>query len=382
LRGSIQLPSVLLDIRSFLQSMQRFSLHRLLLGYLGMYLSCIRIGFLLIEPSTNTDPILTDTPDCHWPMRRLPRQNDTQQIPSVTIVISHCNHRLDWVEEFIKDVNSIKNILIYSKCGQNVIGLPAHNSSDSTIIDDVPIEIRRVKNRGRNDHTYLYHILRTLRHEGNHTINPIDDDQDNEYVVFLKDNRETANDLGAQWRSLVDMIAIQQFHHFACGLDYRFFNKLFYVSQFHYQLYLFQFNLTKHDIHESRYSNLSTKPSNIPFKSRFVSLRNWFRKLRIRFPQVYIPVCYGGSFMTSMASIRKVNADKWEQMLRLLSRGNNIEEGHYMERTWAALLSKPMSPCVREKIVASTRAIVRNGPKIGGLLVDLNPTLVKQYILL
>ena len=32
----------------------------------------------------------------------------------------------------------------------------------------------------------------------------------------------------------------------------------------------------------------------------------------------------------------------WSRLTSLLSRGNNIEEGHYAERLWAALLSPPL----------------------------------------
>jgi hypothetical protein len=366
--------------------MKRYSVRRLLLGCLGVHVSCIMIGFLLMRPTNTKISALTDTLDCEWPIRKFQCKNDTTNatqrqhyLPTVTFVISHCNHRLDWVMEFIKEVNWMKHIVIYSKCGQEIIGLSAINNANATIIDDVPVEVWRIENLGRNDHTFLFHILRRLRYERNEMNNLTDGDRDDEYIVFLKDNRETANALGARWRSLADMMTIQKFHNFACGLDFRFFNKL-YVSQYHYQLYLHKFNLTEHEVHEDRYANISSHPSRITFKSEFQSLKDWFRILRIQFPQAFIPVCYGGSFMTSMSTIRKVKVSIWEKMLRLLSRGDNIEEGHYMERTWAAILSQPISSCVVEKIIESTRALVRNGPKIGGLLIELDPKVVGQYI--
>ena len=56
-----------------------------------------------------------------------------------------------------------------------------------------------------------------------------------------------------------------------------------------------------------------------------------------------VPVCFGGRFMTTLHQIvNNSNVNDWTPMLESLSRGDNIEEGHYMERMWAALLSKPI----------------------------------------
>mmetsp|Transcript_25552 Transcript_25552/g.60428 ORF Transcript_25552/g.60428 Transcript_25552/m.60428 type:complete len:513 (-) Transcript_25552:276-1814(-) len=56
-----------------------------------------------------------------------------------------------------------------------------------------------------------------------------------------------------------------------------------------------------------------------------------------------VPVCFGGRFMTTLNQIiNNGNVNDWTPMLESLSRGDNIEEGHYMERMWAALLSKPI----------------------------------------
>ena len=58
---------------------------------------------------------------------------------------------------------------------------------------------------------------------------------------------------------------------------------------------------------------------------------------------VFVPICYCGSFLTTVRQIRRAPIEDWSLLLQTLSRGDNIEEGHYMERLWAALLSNPLS---------------------------------------
>jgi hypothetical protein len=41
------------------------------------------------------------------------------------------------------------------------------------------------------------------------------------------------------------------------------------------------------------------------------------------------------------------------QLVASLSRGDNIEEGHFAERTWAALLSKPLGLEQADEIMSS-----------------------------
>jgi len=57
----------------------------------------------------------------------------------------------------------------------------------------------------------------------------------------------------------------------------------------------------------------------------------------------FVPICYCGSFLTQVRQIRRAPIDDWSLLLQALSRGDNIEEGHYMERLWAALLSDPLT---------------------------------------
>ena len=53
------------------------------------------------------------------------------------------------------------------------------------------------------------------------------------------------------------------------------------------------------------------------------------------------PVCYGGVFATTREAIRSVLHQTWKRIANILQQGDNIEESHFMERTWEVLLSEP-----------------------------------------
>ena len=53
-------------------------------------------------------------------------------------------------------------------------------------------------------------------------------------------------------------------------------------------------------------------------------------------------VCYGGSFATFGRNVQRIPLGDWSALSTALQRGDNIEEGHFVERLWAALLSPPV----------------------------------------
>ena len=70
--------------------------------------------------------------------------------------------------------------------------------------------------------------------------------------------------------------------------------------------------------------------------------------------QTVVPVCYGGVFLTTYSQIANPPPGVWEQLEQSLSRDDNIEEGHYAERSWAALLSTPLT--LQQELDALRRA--------------------------
>ncbi|KAJ1617337.1 hypothetical protein T492DRAFT_497895 [Pavlovales sp. CCMP2436] len=60
--------------------------------------------------------------------------------------------------------------------------------------------------------------------------------------------------------------------------------------------------------------------------------------------QEFVPVCYGGSFAVARANVHTVSQGTFARLRALMERGDSIEEGHYAERLWAALLAPRMTP--------------------------------------
>ena len=94
----------------------------------------------------------------------------------ISIVVSHCEENVGWISEYIGKEYSIKDITIYSKCGNEVEGLEELEDLSPTV------DVVELPNVGRCDHTYAYWIKK--HHESIHTEN-----DGNDIVMFLKDNK-------------------------------------------------------------------------------------------------------------------------------------------------------------------------------------------------
>ena len=75
--------------------------------------------------------------------------------------------------------------------------------------------------------------------------------------------------------------------------------------------------------------------------------------------QEVVPVCYGGAFTVATASLHRagsLTAAFWGAVATRLARGNNIEEGHMMERLWAPLLAAPTSEDAARRVLCAAPA--------------------------
>lgn len=84
----------------------------------------------------------------------------------------------------------------------------------------------------------------------------------------------------------------------------------------------------------------------------------WWHSLKISrgmHQKSFWPVCYGGGFGTTRTAILQVPKSGWSRIEYSLSRGDNIEESHYMERSWAALLTPPLQPTEARVLECATR---------------------------
>ena len=87
--------------------------------------------------------------------------------------------------------------------------------------------------------------------------------------------------------------------------------------------------------HNEGYSREKDRDKSIGFKSKYKNLGEFWDELEL-FPiqRPFIPVCYGGIFMTTRYQIEK-QFNTWEKLVDVLAS---------VERAWSTQLSKPLNP--------------------------------------
>ena len=290
------------------------------------------------------------------------KKNYIRKIP-VYVVVSHCAQDVSWLQAAISSLN-VQKITIYSKCGYSVIGAPTRS------------DIQPLKNVGRNDHSYLHYIL----HELNHIVDGV--------VLFLKDTNHVHNlrttNLGSRVvsgmnvkKSFQQMIeessgpsqfACRQHISSSAGLD----NVALYE-------YLIEFNLLNYlSTFQQVYNYTSDQKEQF---ATYPTMESWVDALGIKLRQPVTPVCYGGVFASTVKRLKEIDRGTWERLEHSVSRGDNIVEGHFMERAWAGLLS--LEPLPDKEILSHRNDTLCLRKGLGGyrghLVLDAD-TLKKQNI--
>jgi len=239
----------------------------------------------------------------------------------ISLVVSHCDLPVDWIwKKSSQEGIKFESVHIYSKCDKPVVGAPPE------------AKIIRLPNVGRNDHSFAYH----MNHMDDHT-----DHSDDEIIFFMKDNQYRLVEKDPAYsktirRSMSTLIDIASVNGFGC------FEQLeqllnIYPSFYYDATYLYNFYSKFGYVRTQR--DLNTE---VRFKSEYELFEDWMEELGTFLPQPFCPVCLGGMFSTTYSQIKQ-RENVWGKMEMTLSRGDNIEEGHFAERSWAALLSKPLS---------------------------------------
>jgi len=249
----------------------------------------------------------------------------------IHIVVSHCKSNLGWISDFTKGYEAdIVSIHVITKCGVPVEGAP-----DNATLQVLP-------NVGRCDHTYAHYITTILdqKVEEQATHGHGHGYEKDSIVVFLKDNLILHQQTGQRnkFESMVRLASSS--NGFACGVlpnSIQVDGDKFFVSAYHEVKNLFEFTL-------DRYINTKyTQGDRVPFKSVYRNVGALYDSLGAGpLPAEVVQVCYGGIFAASVPNIKNVDGPVWEKVEQMLSRGDNIEEGHYMERSWAYLLATPL----------------------------------------
>ena len=233
---------------------------------------------------------------------------------SVDLVVSHCEGDLHSVTDLIAS-HRVHKVHVYSKCTQpNLKGIPA-----ITVV-------QRLQNRGRCDHTYAHHIVTKI-------CNSPRPSAESKVVLFMKDTNRVHQQ--AERHSISDMVrAAAGDQGFSCGLT-----PLVTDKHFRYT------NLSSwHDVNTLRrfsmnhYKNGIYNDSSANFRSSYINFGEWLDSIGMVFTTDPIPVCYGGVFAVKYEQFSNDVCSVLQSALRSLNRADNIEESHYMERLWAALL--------------------------------------------
>ena len=252
-------------------------------------------------------------------------------VGKISIVMSHCNYNLNWFSDFTKGF-PINDIQIISKCGVTPQGAP---STNATILE--------MPNVGRCDHTFAY----ALQHMN------LTNKDESDIVVFIKDNL-IVHQRASHSRTFSEMIRIASQAGFAC------YQRSARLLSFYHQTNILT-NLSM-----SSYQGARNENSNHEFSSNYRNMKHWLDDLNLSLPLPVTPLCYGGIFAVRVSQIAAVSNDVWRVMADNLSRGNNIEEGHFAERTWAGLLAPPLTPDQIKQLLIHTGRVNERPAKDGG----------------
>jgi len=275
------------------------------------------------------------------------RDSALSKIHKVSLVISHCDHPVDWIVDLTSGLEHlIESIFIFSKCGQKVSGAP----EDAQIIE--------LPNVGRCDHTYAHWLNHYFRTDltAMHTTDRI--------VVFMKDTNYQM--LNGEKESFRDMLSLAVLNGMGC-LRIR----VVMLSSL-----IFQYDTLREFVflRESyqRMSGPNENLADVPFHNeQFLNLGDWIDKMQITSVQSnrnLVSECFGGFFAVTSKQIAKQPQSTWKALEDSLSRGDNIVEGHYAERLWGCLFSKPVSDETADVILGMNHSFETEWWPLRGML--------------
>ena len=271
---------------------------------------------------------------------------------NIHIVVSHCMSPLDWIESFVRGFN-IQSIHIITKCGHEVIGAPAMAS------------VETLPNIGRCDHTYAYFVTTILPKQ----IKP--GEEDDSVAIFLKDDISAKNfHQAGQWNDFEGLVRLASSDNgFGCGVisngHVEFGPHSFLLSAYHETETLMSFAMNKYGRNIKGYAVDASE-----FLSNYTTMGEWWEHLNVaeELPSI-VPVCYGGVFAASVRNINRRKMSIWKTVEKALSRGNNIQEGHYAERSWASLLATPLQPYQIDALIDKSDGVYINTSSMHGALI-------------
>lgn len=231
----------------------------------------------------------------------------------LSLVLTYCDGELGWLRDYTNGF-TFHQVFVVAKCGID--------PKDGSLPEKT--EIIHLPNVGGCDHTMAYWMSEIFPY--------LSRSDENELVVFLKDNMKV-RDESLVIRDFPRALGAASQQGFSCILGP---NREYGFSFYHDTDVLEGFEMKDYTRGSSHLQG-QHHIDDIPFKSPFETLGEWHTTLGIELPRPLSPVCYGGMYVVQASRIEETSVETFEDMALSLSRGNNIEEGHFAERTWAAL---------------------------------------------
>jgi len=304
------------------------------------------------------------------------------QNSTMSLVLTFCSERLDWLHEACVGMH-FNTLTLYSKCGQDneaVDFIRTQKCASSATILKLP-------NVGRVDHAFAYHISQLPN-----STHP------EELILFVKDTFLKVHQRRSQISRFEEMLSLAAGPlSFGCGLKptasrkprsgveilreqylclkHRVKGMFGTLEPFKDGLCQSQDGdislwhktsiLTTFTMREYSRGNKGHNRSDAGFCSN-LSFSEFLENLNVSIPTPLTPVCYGGSFASKAKNILKVK-EPATKLLQLLSRGDNIIEGHYTERIWAGILSNRLPLEVQTKLLSLSRTTFPHTDMYGAL---------------
>ena len=288
---------------------------------------------------------------------------------TIEIVLAYCSSPLTWVE---KDViqDTLKtfplasfHFTIMSKCGKEQM-IPDFRKIEAV----KSVEIVSIDNVGGCDYAYAK-FLNDYYIQSRQTKDLFNKDSEsstsNNVIIFLKDTPRTKHNfhkevIFSSYRSIPEMIQISsEKTDFVCGLGIK-----PEFSEYH------DIN-TLHKFHRFKYvrrGDTKVVSSGRDFNPHgYTNLEDFHSKaLQWTFPRKdYTRVCYGGTFAVPYSRLQSLVQDQnFNRVIKSIE--SAVNEGkmsvteHYVERTWAGLLSKPLTDEESSSLQSTVTGIITN----------------------
>ena len=299
----------------------------------------------------------------HAQAAELAEEQRTLPAVLVSVVVAFCSHSLAWLPAYLHGM-SINDLTIYSKCNHTEKLTRSPFMGGIRRITNNKIRIEELPNVGGCDHTYAHDMAR--RDWASFDDHRIVARKHEHIVLYLKDSDTqlcTQNMVANLWHVLrpSTIAAVAAMTGFGCNVRTVGIESLWHATSvvrgFRMQQYT-RVAIRSHGPVSKPPRNPKALPGDVPFKApNFRNLGEYADGMGVNLPAPFMPVCFGGNFAVSGGQfVNGVKVKVAQRMERALTRGDNIEEGHFTERLWSTFLGMPLNP----KQVAAVDTLHKN----------------------